>query len=596
MSRTAPGDGTPAPSTPSHPAPPADSGAPVRRRTLLFASGGLATAAAGGGLGGVLLAPSGRGATARPAAARPAPFRPVEPRVVTAPYTAGTTLAGVATPHGSGDYQRFSDGPGWQQVVRPELGTPHRGREGRRTVLACFVQLTDLHLTDVQSPLRLEFLRSAAVNTWRPHEALTVAGMVSLVERINALPGGPVTGAALSFTMSTGDNCDNNSRLELDWFLTGMNGGRITPDSGDPRAYEGVQNSGLDLFWQPESPRGDADKRHGFPHLPGYLAAATRPVTSPGLRMPWYSTAGNHDGLAGGLYALTDPYFTAVATGTAKLQSVPAAESARILRADASGGDVHGDLLRHLFDSYGRQARTVTADPRRAPFSRRDYIGAHLDARHTGPGPAGHGFTAANLAEDRLYYSFPVADGVLGVSLDTTDRGGDSPGSIGTAQLTWLDRALAAHHDQRVLVFSHHTSGTMTNTRPDPARPHEKRHTGEEVLAVLGRHRNVVAWINGHCHANRIVPRDGFWEITTASHVDHPQLARVFELTDNHDGTLSLFTTLVESAAPHRTSYDDLSPAGLAALYREMAYNRPGGSRTMAGTPTDRNTELLLRT
>ena len=78
--------------------------------------------------------------------------------------------------------------------------------------------------------------------------------------------------------------------------------------------------------------------------------------------------------------------------------------------------------------------------------------------------------------------------------------------------------------------------------------------------------------------------------------MDYPQLARVIELVDNHDGTLSLITTLIESSAPHRTDFHDLSAAGLAGLYRELAYNAPGGQAVrFAGTAADRNTELLLK-
>lgn len=592
MRRTGPGTPCDDPPPARHPrtARPGDLLDGVGRRTFLLASGGLVTAAAGGGVAEALASTSPASAT--PAASpRPGPARPA----ARGPYTEGTTVAGVAHPHGTGGYRRLGEGPGWPRLVRSELAGAHAGREGRRTVLAGFVQLTDLHLTDAQSPLRFEYLREAAVNSWKPQEALSVAGTVSLVERVNSLPGGPATGSPLSFVMSTGDNCDNNEAVELDWFLTVMNGGRVLPNTGDPHVYEGVQNSGLPLYWQPQDALRDQDKRVGFPHIPGYLDAAIRAVTSPGLRLPWYSTAGNHDGLVGGCYALTDSYFTDVATGALKLESVPHAEAARILTADAAGRDTKGHLLRYLFETYRRSARTVTSDPGRAPFSRRDYLTAHLDPRNTGPGPHGHGFTADNLDGDHLHYSFRIGEGVLGVSLDTTDRAGDSPGSVGSAQLAWLERTLTGARDQRVLVFSHHTSSTMTNTRPDPASPKERRHTGEEVLALLGRHRNVLAWINGHIHQNRITPRDGFWEISTASHVDYPQLARVIEVADNHDGTLSLFTTLVESAAPHRTDFADLSPSGLASLYREVSFNRPDGSAALAGHPADRNTELLLR-
>jgi metallophosphoesterase (TIGR03767 family) len=217
----------------------------------------------------------------------------------------------------------------------------------------------------------------------------------------------------------------------------------------------------------------------------------------------------------------------------------------------------------------------------------------------------GHGYTAANLDGDRLYYTFPVAENpagkdVVGISLDTTNRGGHYEGSLGTDQLRWLERALRAHRDAHVLVFSHHTSTTMRNTRPDPSRPGEGRHGGEELVELLQRYPNVMAWINGHSHKNKIrahahdTPARSFWEITTASHVDTPQQARMIELADNGDGTLSLFTTLVESAAPARTDFADLSQTGLASLYRELAYNSPGAQPEKAGEPGDRNTELLL--
>ena len=55
--------------------------------------------------------------------------------------------------------------------------------------------------------------------------------------------------------MTTGDNTDNNATIELDWFLTVMSGGRITPDTGDPRRTRASRTRGPPLFWQPESAR-----------------------------------------------------------------------------------------------------------------------------------------------------------------------------------------------------------------------------------------------------------------------------------------------------------------------------------------------------
>lgn len=574
------------------------SAATFDRRTFLTATG---AAGAATGLGLAFGVGPDRQAQAATVASGPAPAAPVPvdaPAVPRTPYTRGTTLAGVSAPRGSGGYRRLGDGPAWDRVVRADLATAHGGRDKRRTALASFVQFTDLHLVDVQSPLRYEYLRAETASAWRPQEALSVAGAVSLVERVNALPGGPATGAPLSFVMTTGDNTDNNSKLELEWFLTAMSGGRITPNSGDPRRYEGVQDSGLPLYWQPERALRDADKKLGFPQLDGFLAAAIRTVHSPGLHLPWYSTVGNHDSLPGGCYAPGDPFWTEIATGGRKLETLPAAEAAKVWKAVKDGLDPEGADFKRLLTAHAKQARRVTPDERRAPFTRAEYLRAHLDPAHTGPGPHGHGYTSAHLAEDRLYYTFRVSDDVLGISLDTTDPGGHYTGSVGDAQLRWLERTLKENEKgekAHVLVFSHHTSKTMNNTRPDPARPHEKRHNGAELVEVLAAHPRVVGWINGHSHKNDITAHGSFWEVSTASHIDFPQLARVIELVDNHDGTLSLFTTLVESAAPHRTDFGDLSQTGLAALYRELSFNAPEARSDLAGTARDRNVELLLK-
>lgn len=565
--------------------------AAIDRRTLLVAAG-----AAGAATGlGFALGPSHGSATASPAAT-PADAAPRAGAGPAGPFTAGTTLRTVAAPRGGEGYRRLGDGPGWKRVVRTDLAPAKGGRERRRTALASFVQLTDLHLTDVQHPVRYEFLRSGERAAWRPHEALSAAGAVSLVERINRLPGGPVTGAPLGFAMTTGDNTDNNARNELDWFLTALSGGRITPNSGDPRHYEGVQDSGIRHFWHPESALRDVDKRDaGFPRIDGFLRAALRTLHSPGLRMPWYSTVGNHDGLSGGVYAFERDYLTELATGSRKLQIIPVAEAERIYRDERRGDDPRGTVMKELLRAHARDMRTVTADERRAPFTLREYLTAHLDPRHTGAGPVGHGYTRDNLDQGTLHYAFRISDDTIGISLDSTDPGGHYTGSVGTRQLRWLERTLRAHRDDHVIVFSHHYSRSMKNLTRDPAHPDEVRHTGAELVDLFQRHPQVLAWVNGHSHRNEITPRGTFWEITTASHIDFPQLARIIEVVDNHDGTLSLFTTLVESAAPYRTDHTDLSQTGLAALYRELSFNAPGARGTLAGEPGDRNTELLLR-
>ncbi|MGW3648064.1 TIGR03767 family metallophosphoesterase [Streptomyces sp. NPDC000878] len=574
----------------------------LNRRSVLAVAGAVSVSA---GVGYALRPSDSQAATAAESAAAEGPVavsRQAAPAAL-APFTRGTTLNTVSAPFGAGGYRRLGEGRAWGRVVRTELASAHAARAARRTTMAAFVQFTDLHLTDVQHPLRLEYMRSADVHAWRPHEALSVQGAVSLVERINALRGAPVTGSPLHFVMTTGDNTDNNARSELEWFMKVMSGGRMTPNTGDPRRYEGVQNSGLPLYWQPDTTTRDTDKQHGFPHIEGFLDAAIREVRSPGLNLPWYSTVGNHDSLPLGCYAShSDPFLTDFAVGGKKLMDLPAARSKALQDEIRSSDDPRGIRFRELIQAHTRDLRSVTPDEKRAPFTRAEYLKAHLDPAYAGVGPVGHGYSSTNLDAGTQYYTFRISDDVIGISIDTTDPGGHYQGSIGSAQLRWLDRTLREHakDGSYAIVFSHHTSESMTNTHRDPAHPNERRHDGADVVSLLGSHSNVLAWVNGHIHRNVITPHSApegrsFWEISTASHIDFPQLARVIELTDNKDGTISLFTTLVESAAPHATDYTDLSQTGLAALYRELSFNAPGARVDLSGGAGDRNVELVLR-
>ncbi|SDN07434.1 TIGR03767 family metallophosphoesterase [Actinacidiphila guanduensis] len=528
---------------------------------------------------------------------------------------AGTTLEQAAQATGTGAYKRLAAGPGWPLVVRSELAPAGAGRDDRRTGLASFVQFTDLHLADTESPVRFEYLAKYIDSAHRPHEALTVRGAASLVDRVNSLSGGPYTGLPFSLVMATGDNTDNHELVELDWYLTVMSGGAITPGTGDPSRYEGVQNSGSALYWNPESSFQDDYKAAGFPQVPGFLSAAGRPFTATGLRTPWYTTVGNHDDSIEG--TLPDlGLLNSLYTGGGKIEGVDDATAAKLADAIQHDPAAAVTLLLTLLEGGG-PVRQVTPDARRAPFTPEQFARAHLDPARTGAGPVGHGFTSAAASSGKLYYTFPVAPGVLGVSLDTTNRAGWADGSIGSAQLKWLESVLQTYsthwydtdgnvvrrgsQDQLIVLFSHHTSTTMGNTLPDPYHLLDGRHTGTELVALAQRYPNVVAWVNGHTHANLItphghaVPERSFWEINTASHVDFPQHARAVEIADNGDGTLSLFTTLLESAAPYATDFGSTTEPNLAALYRELSFNDPYATpAAKIGGSGDHNTELLL--
>jgi hypothetical protein len=213
--------------------------------------------------------------------------------------------------------------------------------------------------------------------------------------------------------------------------------------------------------------------------------------------------------------------------------------------------------------------------------------------------------------------------------LDTVNPNGEADGSIDEDQLAWLEAHLLessrrylgtdgsvtdnpAGVDRLIVIFSHHTLGSMINPIVSVDSP-GRRVLGDEVKALLLRYPNVVLWVNGHTHVNAVIPHartagsgapGGFWEVNTASHVDFPQQARIVELANNRDGTLSVFGTIVDAAASLVPPGNPSTPAGLASLSRELAANdwqeRPA-TQGVAGDPDgrrgmveDRNVELIV--
>ena len=118
--------------------------------------------------------------------------------------TSGTTLEQVGLRDPGSGYRRIKAQRGYPLVVREELARGKSGRDDRRDGLASFVQVTDLHVTDVQSPMRVEFLHPLAGPAFRPQEALGPLATASLVRRVNSLQGGPATGRAFDAFVSTG--------------------------------------------------------------------------------------------------------------------------------------------------------------------------------------------------------------------------------------------------------------------------------------------------------------------------------------------------------------------------------------------------------
>ncbi|MGH7763555.1 MAG: metallophosphoesterase [Candidatus Dormibacteraceae bacterium] len=489
-------------------------------------------------------------------------------------------------------YRSVVELPGEPHLVRTELVPKALSADfvTPGPAIACLAHITDLHVTDVQSPARFEFVNREwedprfreLLTMQRPQEALNARAIEALLRTVDHIAAGPVTGTAPEMVAMTGDAIDNTQLNELTNFLALMDGGMVQPDSGSP-AYEGVQATAWpsEIFWKPDGP-GDGDLFQatlGFPRMPGLLERAMQPFQARGLELPWLACYGNHEEVCQGV-GVVNPTLAKRMAGSRKPLAL--------------GGEFDRDSALETFVTspevfMSGPAMEVAPNPARRPITRPEFVDLHIRS-------GAHGFTDANRAAGTAYYVHDTRH-VRFITLDTVCPAGGADGQIDRAQLRWLERCLEEAHssfrsrdgsivksrgaDRLVVLLSHHGLDTLANPRGD--------HGADELLDLLLRFRNVVLWLNGHIHANRITPRGepggGFWEVTTSALVDWPCQGRLVELFHAGEGRLGIACTMV-----------DHDGEGLAGVHRELAANVPlnGLDSWRPGEAKDRNAILLL--
>jgi metallophosphoesterase (TIGR03767 family) len=531
-------------------------------------------------------------------------------------------------------YSRLKPIKGWARAVRTEFATPKKRRHIRRRSLLYFAQLSDFQLADEESPARVEALDLAGsdfVSAWRPQEAFEPFTVDEVIRQVNRFDRSPLRNrrkrrARMALSITTGDSADNQQINETSWVVRLLEGGPLNPNSGvegglcgalvpkgEAARYTGVQDRADVLesgrFYDPNAPAGDF---RAWPRYPGLMDRAQQPFDAAGLRRPSYVAFGNHDGTVQGnlhaLQALDD-----IARGCIKPFAVAGLESI-------------GALLTNPLRTV-----IVPADPARGFADRPTNKRLH----HTGHQADAHGFAHVDPAElqasrgQAAYYSFRPRKGVRMIALNTVAEGDtiNSNGNLDAPQFQWLERELkaATQRGELVIVFGHHPIHSLTNKATDeqagdcaqrsisgPGCDLDPRFSkplrlGAELQALLLDHPNVVAYVAGHTHEHRVTAfkrsngKGGFWGIETASEIDWPIQSRLIELMDNRDGTLSIFGTVIDHAAPLNTPAPG-TPANnfdretLAALGREFSFNDPqaGAEAHAEGRTVDRNVELLL--
>ncbi len=505
-----------------------------------------------------------------------------------------------------GGYRRLAVSEGEQHAFRDELGGGVLRPGWLRSAIPLLVlaHLSDTHVMDHQSPGRAELISRYSdpdsavraevgrIGTYRAQELFTFQVAEAMVRAVRQTKAGPVSAAPVDFAIVTGDATDNCQRNELRSYIGLLDGGEVVPDSGDLDQYEGVSGPKVDdeRYWHPEGgPQDIPRSTYGFPEVPGVLTAARLPFMAAGIGLPWYAVFGNHDNLLQGTVAPAG-WLREFPVGGVKYVTPPhGIDPADIIRRFDSAD---GAALRELADS-ARLA--VTPDPGRATVTRTEHVREHF---RPGARPLGHGYSKQNVAEGTAYYPFDHGP-VRCLVLDTVNPHGGWQGSLDTRQLRWLQAQLAGAVTRPVILFSHHSLETLVNDARPPGAG--RRVLGPELRDVLLAHPNVVAWVNGHTHAHAVSAvtdgQTGFWQVTTASHIDWPQQARLIELLAVPGG-LAIASTVIDTAAP--TAYQGTAdPADLAALSRELAANdwqireliTPDGGGG-AGAASDRNVIL----
>ena len=453
----------------------------------------------------------------------------------------------------------------------------------KKTKLLNFFTISDIHITDKESPNQLIYLQHRYPTL--PVGASLHSGIMpytthvldAAVQTVNALhKQNPI-----DFGLSLGDACNSTQYNELRWFIDVMDGKVITPSSGA--------------------------------HLGADTIDYQKPYKAAGLdtTIPWYQTLGNHDHFWIGSipvdYSLrkdlrqsyiSDEVF---ATGDV-LRDRTKINSRDCYMGVLDGSTPYGDLIKAGPVGNFNCAPKVVADPDRRSLLRTEWMNEFFK---TSSSPVGHGFNLSNVNNGFACYSFVPKSTVpiKVIVLDDTQKEDDDSadihghGFLDHARWAWLKKELAdGDAAGQLMIIAAHVPINVEVTAPNSEmgwwlNP-QNAVTLPNLIAELQSHPNLIMWVSGHRHLNTVkafispdpvnAPEKGFWQVETPSLRDFPQQFRTFEIYLNSDNTISIVTTDVDPAVKEGT------PAATSRKYAIAATQIIGTSDlTTRNNPTN---------
>jgi len=462
---------------------------------------------------------------------------------------------------------RFGKGLGFEKRLDIMPSTYEHASATNSAKLLNFFTMTDIHLTDKESPAEMVYYgyKWGVISGYSPAMLYTTQFLDAAVQTVNTLH----KQNPFHFGISLGDDINSGQHNELRWFIDVLDGKKINPDSGikdDP--VPGPNND-----YQDEFKAAGLDKT-----------------------IPWYQTLGNHDHFWAGMFP-PDAYIKNAIIGTELLNMGNVLDADRLgVKARGfyigaiDGSTPNGDIIGAGPVADFKTPPTVSADPNRRFLSRNDWISEFF---HTSSNPKGHGFSRANISTRFANYTFKPAANVpiKVIVLDDTQRD-DNPdgyaygrGALDQERYDWLVSELdKGQAEGKLMIIAAHIPIGVEKVDGFLGWTSISFISDENLITKLHEYPNLILWVSGHRHLNTVTalkspdaahPEFGFWEVETASLREFPQQFRTFEIVRNGDNTISIFVVDVDPAVK------DGSPAALSRSYAIAAHQIINDTKTL---------------